>query len=127
MKGLRMRKLSATEERLLELQTLLKDWTSFVTKLEVPGDLAPAFVTGRIELLKLATPRELTAEECGTLYKLIGGLVETNHALQEHSRLVAELASEVRRGIGGMEGLAHRLGRYAEFKTPDDIEIEPGN
>lgn len=111
-----MRKLSVTEKELIEIQSRIGKWNEFVRELQVPGDIAIAVSTGRLELLKLAQPRALTAEECGVLYRLIGGLLETNQVLQRHAALIANIATEVRRGIGGMESMAGRLEAYANYR-----------
>lgn len=116
------RKPSATEERLIEIQKRLSKWNEFVREIKVPADIAPAMMTGRLELLKLAQPRALTVEECVVIYELIGALLETNQALQEHSQLVADIATEVRRGLGGLNGLAGRLESYGNFREPRESE-----
>ena len=119
-----MRKPSATEERLREIQSTLNKWSDYVRELQVPSDIAPAMMTGRLELLKLVQPRALNADECKVLYLLIGGLLETNQALQQHSQLVAQIADEVRRGLGGLTGAAERLQSYANFREPSEEESD---
>jgi hypothetical protein len=117
-----MRTPSTTEARLIEIQSRITKWNEFVRELQVPDDIAPAMLTGRLELLRLAQPRALTSDECGVLYQLIGGLLETNQALQQHSSLVATLASEAGRTIGGITGSVDRLESYANFREPRDRE-----
>lgn len=118
------RRISATEEHLMEIQAKIGKWNDFVAELQVPADIAPAMMTGRLELLKLAKPRPLSAEECAVLYQLIGGLLETNQALQLHSSLVADVASEVRRGFGGVSAWIDRMEAYAKFSEPRETEQE---
>jgi hypothetical protein len=115
-----MRKLSGTEEHLTEIQSRIDKWNSFVRELPVPGEFVPAVSSGRLELLKLAQPHALSTEECAVLYQLIGGLLETNQALQQHAALIANMALEVQRGIGGMESLSGRLAAYAGYKEPHE-------
>ena len=115
-----MRKLSQTETRLLEIQEQLRSWTDFVETLQVPGDFAIAVATGRVELIKLAVPRAVTQEECAVLYKFIGGLIETNAALREHTQLVAEMAREAAGGLVGSLGTVSRLRSYANYQTPKE-------
>lgn len=119
-----MRKISSTEESLQEIQAKLSKWSDFISELQVPGDIVPAISTGRIELLKLAQPRPLSVEECNVLYKFIGGLLETNQALQQHASLISRMAAEVERTISGVEGVAGRLRAYADFRSPIEGDDE---
>lgn len=49
---------------------------------------------------------------------LIGGLLETNLALQQHSALVADIATEINRSLNGLERQASRLESYGNFREP---------
>jgi len=121
------RKTNATEERLLEIQEKLTKWNSFVRDLHVPNDMAPAFLTGRMELLCLAKPRALTEEECKQVYELIGGILETNNALREHAAMVADLADRVIGGLHALERPLQQLRDFGNFRTPvDDGEDDEG-
>lgn len=119
-----MRRISATEEHLIQIQAKIGKWNDFVRELQVPADIVPAMATGRLELLKLARPRALTEDECAVFYQLIGGLLETNQALQQHSSLIAGMAAEVRRGLGGIDGMAGRLDAYANFREPREDDTD---
>lgn len=113
-----MRKLSATEESLMEIQSKISKWNDFVRELPILPELAPAIATGRLELLRLAAPRALTAEECGKMFALVGGLLETNQVLQRHSQLLSQLAKQVSSGIDAAQAQATRLSAYANYQTP---------
>ncbi len=117
-------KLSATEEKILAIQEKLDCWTKFVSELQVPSELAPAFTTGRLELVKMARPRDLKAEEVKVLYDLIGGLLETNAALREHAQLTAELTDQMSGGLNGILAATRRLREFAQFRTPAEEECD---
>ncbi len=106
----------------------LDTWSTFVEGLQVPADIAPAMMSGRVELLRLATPRPMDAEEVGKLYKLIGGLIETNMALQEHASELANFMVQWRQAFGGLESIGRRIVQFARFEhqAAGDTEIEGG-
>lgn len=118
------RKISTTESRLMEIQASITKWNDFVRELQVPGDMAPAISTGRLELLRLAQPRALSTDECAILYQLVGGLLETNQALQRHASLISNLAAEVHGSIAGAEGIAGRLEAYANYREPRENDAD---
>jgi hypothetical protein len=112
------------DERLLEIQEKLDSWNCFIRELKVPGDLAVAFQTGRIELLCLARPRDMAAAEVKVLYDLIGGLLETNAALRQHAQLVAELSQMAYQNMRGLHKALERLGDFANFRDPIEGDEE---
>lgn len=116
-------KLSPTETKLAELQERLTSWNSFVNEIQVPSELAPAFMTRRVDLVRLAVPRALTPEECFALYQVIGGLLETNEALRDHARMVSELAQQLTGGLAGTLHAARRMRMFSDFRDP----LEPGS
>ena len=117
-------KPSATEAKILLLQERLETWNSFVRELQVPSDIAPAFLTRRVELMSLAKPRPLTESECKVMYDLVAGLLETNEALREHAALVAELAQQFTGGLAGTLRAADRMRAFANFHEPVEEPVE---
>jgi hypothetical protein len=105
----------------------LNNWNEFVEELKVPSELAPALITNRPELIRLAQPRALSADEAKALYTLIGALLETNMALREHAQGVATLAEGWVSSMNGAFTIARRIGRLAQFRhadAADDSEID---
>jgi Trm5-related predicted tRNA methylase len=106
----------------LSKEAKLDSWNSFVTELKVPQDIIPAIITGRPELLMLATPRAMSAEEVKDLYKLIGGLVETNIALREHTAKVAQLVDNWGNNFKALQSIGEKIRNFANFKLSTDEE-----
>src|SRR5262252_8342811 len=105
------RKLSGLQRIQAEIaeyrdKTKLDSWNSFVEELQVPGDLYPALVTMRPELVRAATPQALDRDQCIVLYKLIAGLLETNAALREHTARVAQLTENLASQMTGFMRVA---------------------
>jgi hypothetical protein len=117
-----VKKPTATEEKLLEIQTRLEHWNCFVGVLRVPSELAPAFMTRRSELVRLAPRRPLSAEECGVLYDLVAGLLETNEALRAHAALVAEISAQQEDALGGALRAIRRARAFANFSTAEEVD-----
>ena len=111
-----------TEQRLLEIQEKLRDWTCFVAELPVPSELVMALQTNRIELAKSAKPRPMSEEEVGMLFTLIGGLLETNAVLREHASLVSQLTHQMSESLRGVNASIDKIVRFADFQTPDEDE-----
>jgi hypothetical protein len=109
---------------LKEKAPLLRSPSDLTEVVSVPNDLAMAFATGRVELLKLAQPRAMDADEVATLYNLIRVLLETNIALREHAEAVAQLAYTVHDNLRGVVGSAALLEAFADFRATDDAEEE---
>lgn len=116
--------MNQTEAKILEIQERMRTWNDFVREIKVPAEIAPAFQTGRIELIKLARPRALSAEECGALYDVIGGLLETNQALKEHAQLVGDLVATTHQGLKGAVHAVERMRRFAAFEEPVEEEVQ---
>lgn len=98
----------------------LDSWNAFVDELKVPSDLYPALTTNRPELLSIAQPRALTAEECDVLYKLIGGLMKTNSALRRHAERVSQLTGILNSSIIGALSAARSIDDFANFRVTSD-------
>ena len=94
----------------------LDSWNSFVEELQVPGELLPALMTQRTELLALLKPRELSESECDSLYKLIAGLVKTNRALQLHAQQLATLVENWENQFSGLEAIGRQISEFAQFQ-----------
>lgn len=103
----------------------LDNWTSFVTALDVPGDLAPALLANRPELVRLVKPRGLDAGEHRAYLDLIAGLIETNVALRRHAAGVANLVDRWADSFTALRSLGDKIGRYANFKhAPEEADDE---
>jgi hypothetical protein len=92
----------------------LDSWNSFVEELRVPGDIAPMLTSGRHQLRPPG--RALTAEECEVLYRLIGGLVETNAALRQHAHELAHLMHIWTDAFKQLHTVGYRIQQFANFK-----------
>lgn len=119
------KKLSGAERVAQEIVEFRRDakldsWTAFVDELQVPSELYPALQTNRPELLRLAQPRALTSDECAVLYKLIGGLMETNAALRQHTERVAQLTGNLNNAMKGFGSAARSIHDFANFRTAAD-------
>jgi hypothetical protein len=99
---------------------------SFLHTLQVPSDLTPAMLTNRPELVKLAKPRPLTADECKMLYALISDLMETNAALRRHAQEVARLADNWLTAFTGLGAVGHRIAHFANFEKFETEESDNG-
>lgn len=89
-----------------------------------PMAVVAAFTAQRPELLKLAKPEPMTAEQVGSMFKLLAVVIETNLALQQHSREVAVLVSTWMQAIQGMTKAAHRIEQFAHFREVGGTEEE---
>ena len=127
--GLTPRKPSTLERLTIEIAELrgkakLDSWNAYVTELQVPGDLYPALLTNRPELMATVPRRPLNEHECDVLYKLIGGLLETNAALREHTARVAQLTENLASQMTGFMAVARQVEMFANFRNPEHEEFE---
>lgn len=99
----------------------LRSWNDLVEEVGVPADLYPALVTSRPELIKLATPRAMSAEEVAVLYKLIGALVQTNMALKRHASEVAVLADNWAATFKHLDGVGRQIQHFANFREIESV------
>lgn len=91
----------------------------------IPMQLAAALITGRPELVNaVPPPMTLTPDEIKDLYKFIGVLIETNHALQEHAHQTAHLVSNWMQAFIAMQGTARRIEHFANFRAIGNDEEE---
>ncbi len=100
----------------LASQCKLASWSSFVEELKVPRDIYPALESNRPEMLALAVPRPMDADEVAVLYKLIGGLVRTNQALREHAEQLARLVDNWSQMFQGLASTGQRIHDFANFR-----------
>lgn len=100
----------------------LDGWNSFVETLTIPQDLMIPLITGRDELVTLATPRAMTAEETAQLYKAIGVLIRTNMALRDHAQEVAIMVGIWSDAFKQLHSLGTRIDSFAHFRTTQDSE-----
>ena len=127
--NVRPRKLAAIERIAEEIRsyresTKLDSWNSFVEGLQVPGDLYPAVLTNRPQLVLAATPRELSKDECAVLYKLIAGLLETNAALREHTERVGQLTENLNAAMTNFVRVAQQIKLFANFEVVGEPDTE---
>lgn len=125
----KVRRETASERLTREIVELrerakINSWNDFVEALDVPQDMVMAFLTNRPQLLRLAQPRELSKEECATLYKLLAGLMETNAALREHTATVAQLVDKWMEAFRGMTTSAEQINNFANFRSIVEDEEE---
>jgi hypothetical protein len=115
------------EQRIADIHEKMESWSSFVRALNIPSEIAPAFMTGRVELMRLARPRPLSEEECRVLYELIGGLLETNMALRDHASAIYDGVANVTQGLSGAIKGVERLKVLATFREPyeEDSSASP--
>ena len=100
----------------------LEHWTAFVRELQIPGDMMPALMTRRVELIKLIKPRPMNADEMKAMIDLIAGLLETNWMLQEHYLRLASLVSEWTRAFKGLNTIGRRIEHFANYRTAEEEE-----
>jgi hypothetical protein len=100
----------------------LDDWTAFTEEMKVPGEIMPALMTGRPELLAMALPRHMSAEEVGVLFKIIKVLLETNAALREHASDLANSVDHWGQAFRQLESVGQQIVRFGQFQpmVPDD-------
>lgn len=122
--GRLVKRSSEQEEIIRDLakRARIDSWTEFVETLQVPSELVPALVANRVELIRLAQPRDLPAEEVKALYTLIGALIETNMTLREHASNISIMLNNWVGSIHGMVGVADRIGRFAQFRHEEAAE-----
>lgn len=106
----------------LAKQAKLDSWNSFVRELPLPAEIMPALQTGRPELLVLAQPRPMNADEVGAMFKLVGGLIETMFALREHAEELHHLARDLRQQYSGTVRLAEKIEQFAGFEHEQLID-----
>jgi hypothetical protein len=106
----------------IESQTSLAHWNSLVSEVDVPPEIAVAFMTMRPELINLAKPRDLTAKEAADLYRIIKVLMETNYALQQHAKATAKMVQHWAGTFKGMQSTVERIENFANFRTSDQYE-----
>ena len=106
----------------LKKRTSLEGWQRYLRDLKVPEELLPAIMTQRPQLMP--KPKQLSAEQCGVLYEIIGTLLDTNMALQEHTRETAQLVDAWLSAFKGLSSLGAKIGDFANFRTQIDEEID---
>jgi hypothetical protein len=111
--------------RAMSAASKLPGWNSLTETAQVPGPLAAAFATGRPELIRLAAPQALSADECRALYEFIGILLATNRELQLHAQRVAQLTEQFVSTFKGTLATARLIDDFANFResgAPDESE-----
>ena len=112
----KMQELDAEIVRLIQ-ECKLDSWNSFIENdVRVPGELLPALMANRAELISLATPRALPAEAVAELYKLIAVLLGTNIALREHAEELSVLVKNWMSQFAGLKGVADQIDHFANFR-----------
>lgn len=105
------------EDQIIRLsqQCKLNSWTSLIVDIDVPMDIAPALLSGRPELIKIIQPRDLPAAEAAILFNIIGNLIETNQALQEHAAQLADFVGQWTDAFKHLRSVGNRICRFALF------------
>jgi hypothetical protein len=116
-----MQELNAEIARLIR-ECKLDSWNIFISELRVPGDLIPALMAGRAELVNLAQPRAMSAEEVADLYTLIATLLGTNIALRDHAEELSVLVKNWMSQFAGLKGVADQIDHFANFRRFTDSE-----
>jgi hypothetical protein len=128
MSRLRNEKTQAAESErdslLREIDALLKKPNELIRDMALPPDLIPAFATGRAELLALAQPRAMDAQEVKKLYTLIQTLLETNCALQRHATKVADMTGNLHTQFQGLLSGVLKAQAFANFAAAQDADEE---
>lgn len=114
--------LDEQEELLGEIAQLLRKPNELIQATDFPADIAPAFAAGRPELLALAQPRAMDADEVGKLYKIIQVLAETNMALQRHATLLGDMVGNLETQFKGLSRGMLKTQAFANFNSADDAE-----
>lgn len=111
------------EELLIKLRKMPQDWASFSEPLDVPADIGAALITGRSELLTLAS-RDMKKEEVARLLNVLRVLMETNQLLKEHAAMLAQRAHDFVSSTRSAVTQACRIEAFANFETESGIEDE---
>lgn len=112
----------------------LRSLSGFTREIQVPNELAFAFATDRIELLRMIKPKPLTETEAAKLYEVIEVLMETNQALRRHvarlTTLTQDLSESVEEIVAALvdirDTVAHarkataQIKQIADFRDTDD-------
>jgi len=121
--------LSPTHEHMQEIIEGLNDaqrlqhWNELVENVNaIDPSLAIAIDSGRGSVVKAFAPRPLTAEEAKLLFHLVGVMIETNQALQQHAQQTAELVNQWVGHFKGMFKTARMIESFAHFKNLHDEE-----
>ena len=102
----------------LHKRTTLESWSAYIRDMQVPGDLYPALMTQRPQLMPKG--RAMTAEETQVLYNIIGTLIDTNAALRDHTQQTAILVTSWVEHFKGMFSLAQNIDNFANLRLPED-------
>jgi hypothetical protein len=109
---------SLAEEQMRQIQEVMRRCNDFVREAKVPAELVPALSTGRPELVCLAKPRDLKADEVKVLYDLIGVLAETNATVVRHAALMADVAGQLVADAHAFVNKAERLRAFGRWEEP---------
>ncbi len=104
------------EELLIKLRKMPQDWASFSEPLDVPADIGAALITGRPELLTLAS-RDMKKEEVSRLLNVLRVLMETNQLLKEHASLLAQRAELFVDAVKNSVAQAMKIEAFANFRS----------
>lgn len=115
------RQKTSVNERLEEVLQTMKNWGDLTQKITgpCPAEIIVAIASGRPEVAKLANERELTKEECRTLFDIIHSLLETNSALQLHAQLLSQKTKQWSDHFKGIHRTAEEIECYANFREPE--------
>lgn len=95
-------------------------WNDLTEEVTAPPAIIAALMTGRPEMLKLASATASTPEETAALYNIIRVLMETNRELQGHSQRVATEMDQLRGTLRGLNRKFLDLYHVASFTEGDN-------
>jgi hypothetical protein len=95
----------------------LRSWNDLTREIALPAEFALGVMTGRQELLRMIN-RPLSVEEARQVARAMAILIETNQALQDHYRHLAEMVRQADGLIKGLPTKLTQLEGFTEFRSP---------
>jgi hypothetical protein len=102
---------------------IIADWTALAEEVPVPGELLPALMANRVELLTLAQ-RPMNTEEVGKVLNILRVLMNTNQALQQRCSVLYEELENLRGSIKGLLTSVNHM--QAQLSGQDESEDGEG-
>ena len=102
---------------------IIGDWTALAEEVHVPGDLLPALMANRAELLMLVK-RPMNADEVGQVLNVLRVLMTTNQTLQQRCAHLNEELENLRGSIKGL--LTSVASMQTQLSGQDESDDEDG-
>jgi hypothetical protein len=91
----------------------------------LPTDFSVALMSGRPEMVKMIRrPNGLNANETAQVANGFGVLLQTNQALQDHVKTMAEQIKQLHGALKGVMGKLDYINDLANFRNPVDTTSE---